>query len=1527
MFMSDKSIKGHLNLLLLLISCTCTGIIKGQVKPSGLSLPAPVAVATAPGAYTGGIPLNFIRTWEAIRPLTTDAAILAANIDAAKQVTQYLDGLGRPIQTVAKGITPDHTDMVKPVVYDAFGREMYKYLPYAAMASDGGFKINPFGDQNQFYSTTYISANSQPSLTGEQVYYAQTNFEASPLNRVLKSSAPGNSWAGSDRGVSMSYEVNEFNEVRRWDIGFTAGGVPSSSGYYGAGELYRTVTKDEHDKRVVEYKDKENQVILKKVEIASGAAITSHTGWLCTYFLYDDLSSLRFVISPKAVEALAALGWNLSGETTIINELCFRYEYDSRRRMISKKVPGAGWVNMVYDKRDRLVFMQDANMMNRNWWMGTLYDNLNRPVQTGMLTYIGDRISLQSSVDNTWDEANTISSYNSHKAGTPADLYVSEHDGRAIYRATNSIIFEGNMTGENFDTEIIAEDGEAFTSIQSVSANPLPPGSTFVPFTFTYYDSYEWTSRAYNAGYNNKLGQGNNTYGDTVPEIRSIQTKGMVTGTRIRAIENAEDLSQGSWMETVNYYDDKGRVVQVQSDNYKGGNDLITNRYDFTGKVISSYQVHNNPSGNISGANSSRIYTEMDYDHGDRLIEVRKTLNDNAATTRVINHNSYDEMGQLKTRQLGQKTDNSGSVITGQYLETQDYDYNIRGWMKGLNWEGYATAATGKTAAKSDRWFAMDLNYDWGYSKSQYNGNIAGIRWQSSGDQQERSFGYDYDAANRLLLADFKQYHNSDWNNNQGVDFTVKMGDGTDNSTAYDANGNIKRMQQWGLIAAGGSDLIDDLGYNYFTGTNKLSSVTDQRITDYKLGDFTDRNTGSDDYGYDMNGNLLTDKNKRINGSTGLNIAANNGAIQYNYLSLPWKISVKDENGVDKGSIVYIYDAAGNKLEKRVEELAAASNNNIAKHSYTTYLGGHVYENNVMKFLGQEEGRIRPVRDGNGNTTGYAYDYFLKDHLDNVRMVLTDEHQTDAYPVASLEESSISNERLYYDIPTGGRVHKNTVPGYPADGYTNPNDYIQQLNGNGQKMGTGMVLKIMAKDKVSIHANSWYRTNGASQGIPVGMLATELVNLVAGGIAGVSSGSHAVAQLQNNSSLLAGAGSFLTDAAGNYNGPGNGKPKAYLNYILFDEQFNLVSTNDGKNTGLEQVGSDQEFKTHSVTEREMTKSGYLYIYVSNETPNIDVFFDNLQVTHVRGALTEETHYYPFGLTIMGISSKAVGKIENKKLYNGIEFNSDFDLDSYDAFYRNLDPQTGRWWQVDPKIENMEAWSPYASMFNNPILKNDPLGDYPDGGGDGDQKGAIRNSTEWEWEKDPVSASIHDATHFIFEMTGINAMDDFIADRFAGKNSIGEVTTGAIELGLSNISVEGVPLKGAEVKLSEFNMAEVKFTEIKAPSVKTTSGSSVSTFSSLTQKTIKEQAQILKNANNGKNSITLRSSKVQNRYDLDGKPHGNVPTPHKQVYNKNMVNGKTKSVTRASKEANPMTQQEVRMLRKYLEKILKAKIKT
>jgi RHS repeat-associated protein len=96
-------------------------------------------------------------------------------------------------------------------------------------------------------------------------------------------------------------------------------------------------------------------------------------------------------------------------------------------------------------------------------------------------------------------------------------------------------------------------------------------------------------------------------------------------------------------------------------------------------------------------------------------------------------------------------------------------------------------------------------------------------------------------------------------------------------------------------------------------------------------------------------------------------------------------------------------------------------------------------------------------------------------------------------------------------------------------------------------------------------------------------------------------------------------------------------------------------------------------------------------------------------------------------------------------------------------------------------------------------------------------------------------------------------------------------------------------------------------------------SSMATKEAFMTKTLAQQADELV-VLNGKNSLTLRTPSRQIRYDLAGKSHGNVPTPHIQIYNKNFVNGVLKNVSRASKEAIPMTQKDLRLIRKYLERL-------
>jgi len=1246
----------------IILCCLGGGITALQAQTPVTAQPGTAVPVTLPSRYTNTL-VNYIRTWEPDMPSTDINAVTSdtRTLSEVKQLTQYFDGLGRPLQTVKKGISSQGNDLVYPVIYDAYGRETYKYLPYvqqSANTNDGKFKMDPFAGQQAFYQNT----NLNPGIAGENIYYNQVEYEASPLNRVLKNYAPGNSWAleGGNRPVMNQYLTNtESESIRIWTM--AAGGSIPTSGtgqVYSTGQLYKNVVIDEAGNTVIEYKDKLDRTILKKSQLAAAPA-EGHTGWLCTYYVYNDLSNLLFVIPPKAVDLIAS-NWVIP--TDIATELCFSYIYDNLKRMIIKKVPGAGEEYTVYDKRDRPVFTQNALQRAKSLpeWLVTFYDELNRPVMTAIYKSASTCDALQQSMNNATAANGTIT----YNFPAQADLLINTYAGESSFTATNSISFLENFessAGANFETNISTTATSGSTTL-SVT-NPLPGISPadLTPLTYTYYDNYNYAGKlAYDNSEISKPQAGANLYAEALPATPSVMTKGLTTGSKVRV------LGTDQWLTTSSYYDDKGRVIQTVSENNVGGKDVVTNLYNFKGKVLSTYLHHRNPHSTLTP--QVTLLTNLTYDAGNRITDIKKQVNNEAIQTIVAY--SYDEMGQLKDKRLGV----SG---TSAQLDVLNYTYNIRGWLTGIN-KAYVN-----TPNSTSNWFGQELSYDQGFSSNQYNGNIAGIKWKSGSDGISRAYGYSYDKVNRLTGANFTQQNSgsTSWTQDK-MNFSVS-------NLLYDANGNITAMTQKGMVGTSIST-IDNLTYSYLTNSNKLLSVVDagSNTAEAKLGDFNNGTNTGDDYSYDASGNMLSDLNKGVS------------AITYNHLNLPSQITV-----TGKGTISYQYDAAGNKLKKTVVE----DNVLPARTTVTDYVSGFVYSQDKLELSSHEEGRIRPVYT-TGQPVSYVYDYFEKDHLGNIRVVLGTQTTTNVYGATMETAAAESEDALFSNLDNT----RTALPAsYPADATTNPNKYAAKLNAkSGSKIGPSLVLRVMAGDTVKLGVRAYYQNAIAktSSQLPEQMVAAILSAFSSGGITeGVHAATGTTSAIANGLS----PDQYQTLKTSNPLENLSDKPKAYLNYVLFDDQFNMVNDN----SGVKQVqGSPGELQLLDVSRAVIKKTGFLYIYTSNES-EADVYFDNLVAVHSSGPLLEETHYYPFGLTMAGISANALkgeDYPENRVKYNGKElqrkeFSDESGLELYDYGARMYNPQIGRWSSQDKYSNVYIALSPYQYAANNPVKLIDEAG--------------------------------------------------------------------------------------------------------------------------------------------------------------------------------------------------------------------------
>ncbi|QIY82518.1 RHS repeat-associated core domain-containing protein [Chryseobacterium sp. NEB161] len=546
-----------------------TGINSQFVAKIGNPATETVPPSSSIGNTDANLNENYIYTRSYLVPVTESNS----NAPQTQSITYY-DGLGRPTQNISVKSTPQGNDLVKPIIYDDFGRPYLDILPIPISTKNSDFHYN-------------LDKNSGSSFYGTNAY-SEKKLENSPLDRVLEQFGPGLDWRRNNKRIVYDYLSNENNEILKfvtstptpWSENVTHSTLSLAPGYYyPKSTLYKNKVTDEDDNISYEFKNGQGQTLLIRKMLTSTISAD-------TYYVYNEYDQLAFVITPKASEKINASlsAADLNETEELLSELSYQYRYDGRNRLVEKKLPGKGWEYMVYDQQDRLVLTQDENLgSNTNnfgtkGWLFTKYDIFGRIIYTGFFPNSAKRVSMQTALDSMQQN-----SWNNEERTTSATVTLQ---GMPLYY-----------------------DNKGF-----------PTGNKIL-LSVNYYDTYPDGSPE-NPGF--IINQQVLTQDS---QNSNISTKSLPVASYIKNIED------NNWTKNYNWYDTKARLIGTHSINYLGGYTKTESLLDFTGlpQQVNTYHKR------LNIDSETIIKEKFTYDRQNRLLKHTHQVNNRAEELLAVN--------------------------------------------------------------------------------------------------------------------------------------------------------------------------------------------------------------------------------------------------------------------------------------------------------------------------------------------------------------------------------------------------------------------------------------------------------------------------------------------------------------------------------------------------------------------------------------------------------------------------------------------------------------------------------------------------------------------------------------------------------------------------------------------------------------------------------------------------------------------------------------------------------------------------
>ena len=364
-----------------------------------------------------------------------------------------------------------------------------------------------------------------------------------------------------------------------------------------------------------------------------------------TYYVYDDKGNLCFVLQP------------MYQSSTNLDQYAFQYKYDGRNRCIWKKLPGAGYVEMVYDNADRLVFSQDGNQraLSTGNWMYYKYDGLNRLTEQGTCTNKVTTSGTNVLVQHFYDSYAFRSQAGFNNSNFPDDA--SGNGKGALTASVATVLGSSNKIYTAYYYDI---KGRVAKTVQS----NLLGGYDVTATVYTFTDKPATVTHTHTAsGKPTRTEMYTYSYNHADRLLKVEHTLG---GTKITLADYAYDnlgrlqskSLHGSATNKLTYaYNVRGWLTGIS------GTKFTQNLYYNTGNGTARYNGSISSMTWKAGNESTVRGYKFTYDGLDRLLNATygETAGINANTDRFSeNVTAYDKNGNIKTLQRYGQTAASG---------------------------------------------------------------------------------------------------------------------------------------------------------------------------------------------------------------------------------------------------------------------------------------------------------------------------------------------------------------------------------------------------------------------------------------------------------------------------------------------------------------------------------------------------------------------------------------------------------------------------------------------------------------------------------------------------------------------------------------------------------------------------------------------------------------------------------------------------------------------------------------------------